>query len=128
MATTGLSAPFCGNKAVHPGGRPFLQNRADILQLLRRSGVLVDVTINVPSAMKLISLLSAAAFLALGVSLLALNFGAPAVGSYAAAASVLVLLGAVRDYTPRRSCWEPGRTSAARFPSASAGQPERLAA
>jgi hypothetical protein len=78
--------------------------------------------------MKLISFLSAAAFIALGVSLLALALGAPAVGSYAAAASVLVLLGGIRDYTPRRSCWEPGRARTARFPSAPAGQSDRLAA
>jgi len=86
------------------------------------------VTINSPSAMKLISFLSAAAFIALGVSLLALSLGASAVGSYATAASTLVVLGAVRDYTPRRSCWEPGRTGTARFPSAPAGHSERLAA
>jgi Mn2+/Fe2+ NRAMP family transporter len=78
--------------------------------------------------MKLIPFLSAAAFLALGVSLLALSLGAQAVGSYATAAAVLVLLGAVRDYTPRRSCWEPGRARTARFPSAPAGRSERLAA
>lgn len=78
--------------------------------------------------MKLISFLSAAAFLGLGVSLLALPFSAGALASYAAAASALVVLGAVRDYTPRRSYWEPGQARTTRFPSSPAGSTQRLAA
>ena len=77
--------------------------------------------------MKLISLLAAAASLGLGVSLLALSLGAQPEGCYAATASMLVLLGAVRDYTPRRSAWEP-RRAIVRFPTAPARQVERLAA
>ncbi len=73
--------------------------------------------------MKLISLLSAAAVLGLGVSALAASFSAPAFGIYAAAASVLVGLGAVRDYSPRRSYWEPGSARVTRFPSAPAHHP-----
>lgn len=78
--------------------------------------------------MKIISFLSAAAVLGLGVSALAATFGAPSLGSYAAAASVLVVLGAVRDYSPRRSYWEPGRATVTRFPSAPARSAARLAA
>jgi hypothetical protein len=78
--------------------------------------------------MKLITFLSAAAFLGLGVSLLALAFNPGAVGGFATTASVLVLLGAVRDYTPRRSCWEPQGASTTRFPTSPALQAERLAA
>ena len=78
--------------------------------------------------MKLISLLSAAALLGLGVFALDLSLSAPVLGSYAAAASILVLLGVVRDYSPRRSSWEPGRARVTRFPSAPIRTVERLAA
>ena len=78
--------------------------------------------------MKIISLLSATALLGFGVAALALSFSAPVMGSYAAAVSILVLLGAVRDYTPRRSSWEPGRGRTTRFPAATARRAERLAA
>lgn len=78
--------------------------------------------------MKLISYLSAAAFVALGVSLLAASFSAAALGGYAAAASVLIVLGFVRDYSPRRSYWEPGQARAARFPVSSARPSDRMAA
>ncbi len=77
--------------------------------------------------MKIISFLSAAASLGLAVSLLALSLGTPPGGCYAATASLLVLLVAVRDYSPRRSVWEP-RPAIARFPSAPARHVERLAA
>ena len=77
--------------------------------------------------MKIISFLSAAASLGLGVSLLALTLGAQPEACYAATASLLVLLVAVRDYSPRRSAWEP-RPAIARFPSAPARHVERLAA
>ena len=78
--------------------------------------------------MKLISFLSAAAFLGLGVSAFALSVNAHVLESYAAAASVLVLLGAVRDYSPRRSYWEPRPASTVRIPTAPAGRVDRLAA
>ena len=78
--------------------------------------------------MKLITFLSAAALAGLGVSLLALIVSAQSLGGFAATASVAVLLGAVRDYTPRRSSWEPGRARATPFPAAAARQTERLAA
>lgn len=78
--------------------------------------------------MKLISFLSAAAFLGLGVSVFALSINAHVLGSYAAAASLLVLLGAVRDYSPRRSYWEPRQARTVRFPTAPAGRVDRLAA
>jgi hypothetical protein len=73
--------------------------------------------------MKLISYLSAAAVLGLGVSALDLSFNA-----YVAAASILVVLGVVRDYSPRRARWEPIPANATRFPSAPARAVERLAA
>ena len=78
--------------------------------------------------MKLISFLSAAAFLGLGVSAFALSVNAHVLESYAGASSLLVLLGAVRDYSPRRSYWEPRPTGTARFPAAPAGRVDRLAA
>lgn len=78
--------------------------------------------------MKLISYLSAAAFAGLGVSLFALPFSAAAIGSFGAAASVLIVLGAVRDYSPRRSYWEPGQARTTRFPTAPARPSDRLAA
>ncbi len=78
--------------------------------------------------MKLISFLSAAALLGLGVFALELSFSAHVLGSYAAAASILVVLGAVRDYTPRRAYWEPVPAGVTRFPSAPVAQPARLAA
>jgi hypothetical protein len=78
--------------------------------------------------MKLITFLSAAALAGLGVSLLSLIFGAQSLGGFALTASVVVLLGAVRDYTPRRSYWEPRSALAARFPAAIAGRMDRLAA
>jgi len=77
--------------------------------------------------MKIISFLSAAASLGLGVSLLALTLGAQPEACYAATASLLVLLGAVRDYSPRRAAWEPRRATV-RFPTAPARREERLAA
>ena len=78
--------------------------------------------------MKHISFLSAAAFLGLGVFAVALSVNAHVLGSYAAASSLLVLLGAVRDYSPRRSYWEPRPAGTVRFPAAPAGRVDRLAA
>lgn len=78
--------------------------------------------------MKLISYLSAAAVLGLGVSALALSLNAPTLGIYAAAASVLVVLGVVRDYSPRRSVWEPGPARVTRFPVPTPHTSARLAA
>ena len=78
--------------------------------------------------MKLIPFLSAAAFLGLGVSAFALSVNSHVLESYAAAASLLVLLGAVRDYSPRRSYWEPRASGTVRFPAAPAGRVDRLAA
>jgi len=80
------------------------------------------------SAMKLITFLSASAALGLGVSLLDLSFNAQALGSYAAAASVLILLVAAHDYRPRRAYWQPARSGLAHFPTRPARQMERLAA
>lgn len=76
--------------------------------------------------MKLISFLSAAASLALGVSLVAASLNAESTGIYAGAASLLIALGAIRDYSPRAARWEPGRS--ARFPSARPTPAHRLAA
>jgi hypothetical protein len=78
--------------------------------------------------MKLISFLSAAAVLGLGVFALDLSLSAYVLSSYAVATSILVVLGVVRDYSPRRSYWEPGRSNVTRFPSAPARQMARLAA
>lgn len=78
--------------------------------------------------MKLISLLSAAALLGLGVFALDLSFSAHVLSSYAAAASILVVLGAVRDYSPRRAYWEPAPAGVTRFPSTPVTPPARLAA
>ncbi len=77
--------------------------------------------------MKLISLLSAAALLGLAVSVLDLSLNAH-LGLYAATASVLFLIGVVRDYAPRRPYWQPRPDNAAPFPSALTRQAERLAA
>ena len=76
--------------------------------------------------MKLISFLSAAALIGLGVSALDLSLSAPVLGTYAAVASILVILGVVRDYSPRRSYCEPANTT--RFPVASVRTVQRLAA
>jgi hypothetical protein len=73
--------------------------------------------------MKLISLLSAAALLGLGVFALDLSLNA-----YVAAASILVVLGVVRDYSPRRPRWEPVPGNTTRFPSTQARRADRLAA
>lgn len=78
--------------------------------------------------MKLISILTAAAVLGLGVSLLALSSNAEALGFYAAAASVLIVLGAIRDYTPRRPCWQPRSTAVVHFPPERAALTENRAA
>jgi hypothetical protein len=78
--------------------------------------------------MKLITFLSAAALAGLGVSLLALIFSAQSLGGFAVTASVVVLLGAVRDYAPRHAGWEPRPTRATRFPALPASQVDRLAA
>ena len=73
--------------------------------------------------MKLLSFLSATALLGLGVSLLDLTLNAH-LGLYAATASVLILVGVVRDYAPRRAYWQPRRAPLLHFPAAS----NRLAA
>lgn len=77
--------------------------------------------------MKLISFLSATALLGLGVSLLDLSRNAP-LGLYAATASVMILLGVVRDYTPRRAYWQPRGATLFQFPTSPARPLVRLAA
>jgi len=76
------------------------------------------------SVMKLISLLSVAALVGLGVSVLDFTFVAPPLGLYAVTACILFLLGVVRDYAPRRPYWQPRPSPLVRFPA----QAERLAA
>jgi hypothetical protein len=78
-------------------------------------------------AMKLISFLSAAALVGLAASVLDLSFHAN-LGLYAATASVLFLIGVVRDYAPRRPYWQPRRAAVMHFPTTPARQMERLAA
>jgi hypothetical protein len=78
--------------------------------------------------MKLISFLAASATVGLALSALDLSFSAPALGTYATAASLLVVLGAVRDYRPRRAYWEPASARTTRFPGAAAPEGHRLAA
>ena len=78
--------------------------------------------------MKFISLLSAAGFIALGVSVIAASLNAEVTGIYAASAALLVALGAVRDYAPRAARWEPGQSRVTRFASAPVTPAGRLAA
>jgi hypothetical protein len=126
-ATTAWSALFCSRKPlIPPGSRSSTGDGiAETFAAEPRSR---DINLNASSAMKLISLLSAAALLGLGVFALDLSLSSHVLGSYAAAASILVVLGAVRDYAPRRSAWEPGRGNVTRFPSAPVRDPARLAA
>ena len=78
--------------------------------------------------MTLISFLAASAAAGLALSVLDLSLSAPSLGVYAAAASLLVALGAVRDYRPRRSYWEPSHGTVTRFPGATTRPETRLAA
>ncbi|MDB6168128.1 MAG: hypothetical protein JWM88_992 [Verrucomicrobia bacterium] len=66
--------------------------------------------------MKLITLLSAAALVGLGVSILDLSLSVQSLGLFLATASVLFLLGVVRDYAPRRPYWQPAAEPAVHFP------------
>ncbi len=93
------------------------------MKLLRRSGVIGTIAINSLPAMKLISLLSAAALLGLGVFALDLSLSA-----YVTATSLLVVLGVVRDYSPRRARWEPVPGNSTPFPSTRGRPVDRLAA
>jgi len=83
---------------------------------------------NAASAMKLISYLSAAALLGLGASVLDLTASPVSLGLFAATASLLFLLGVVRDYAPRRPYWQPRRSELAQFPTTPARPMLRLAA
>lgn len=68
--------------------------------------------------MTLIRYLAGAALLGLGAFTLgsALDYGSSE--SFALTAGSLMLVGAVRDYSPRRPRWEPvRRTAGTRFPS-----------
>ncbi|MDB6094671.1 MAG: hypothetical protein JWM32_2233 [Verrucomicrobia bacterium] len=78
--------------------------------------------------MKLISLLSATALLGLGVSFLDFSANAQSLAVFGATASVLFLMGVVRDYAPRRPYWQPRAAAMVRFPSAPARSLTRLAA
>jgi len=80
------------------------------------------------SVMKLISLLSVAALLGLGASILDLSVSAQSLGLYAATASVLFLLGVVRDYAPRRPYWHPQQDAPVPFPQTPNRADLRLAA
>jgi hypothetical protein len=66
--------------------------------------------------MKFLSFLSAAALVGLGVSILDLTFSAESLGVFAATASILFLLGVVRDYAPRRPYWQPASATVIHFP------------
>lgn len=86
------------------------------------------MTTRVISAMKLITFLAATALAMLGTFTLALSDGRHALGLYAVGTALLLVLGAVRDYSPRRPLWEPrgyGRSAATR---AVATEPMKLAA
>lgn len=61
-----------------------------------------ETAISEISAMKLISLLSAAALVGLGALFLDVSLGI-----FAATASILFLLSVIRDYAPRRPYWQP---------------------
>ncbi|MCX6945408.1 MAG: hypothetical protein WCL24_03660 [Verrucomicrobiota bacterium] len=78
--------------------------------------------------MKLSSLLSTAALLALALSVLDLSLNAESLGLFAALASTLFLLGVVRDYAPRRPYWQPRHPALVPFPAPPARALERLAA
>jgi membrane-bound ClpP family serine protease len=67
--------------------------------------------------MKLISTLSAAALIGLGAFLLVLNANAQSMGLFSLTASVLFLLGVVRDYSPRRPYWQLSPVAVVRFPA-----------
>lgn len=78
--------------------------------------------------MKLISFLSAAALLGLGAVILDLSVSSQSLGLYAVTASVLFLLGVVRDYAPRRRYWQPRDGTLVPFPHTPARQVSQLAA
>jgi len=100
---------------------------AETFQAARRSyGVRIH-TVSTASVMKLISFLSAAALAGLAASVLDLSFQAH-LGLYAATASLLFLLGVVRDYAPRRPYWQPRGSAVLHFPPAPARPMDRLAA
>ena len=78
--------------------------------------------------MKLTSLLSAAAVLGLGVSLLAGSLNIQSLGAFAITTSVLFLLAVVRDYAPRRAYWQPSSGHVVRFPTRPAQVNQQMAA
>jgi|UniRef100_UPI0040490061 hypothetical protein len=57
--------------------------------------------------MKLTKLFGIAALIGIGIFTTAVLFGTHATDSFALATIGLVLVGFVRDYTPRRTGWEP---------------------
>ncbi len=70
------------------------------------------------SALKLISCLAGISLAGLGIFALDLTFGHESLTAFAVTASALLLLGVIRDYSPRRARWEPARrTPATRFPT-----------
>ena len=78
--------------------------------------------------MKLISLLSAAALLGLGASILDSSLNVSPLGAFAITTSVLFLLAVVRDYAPRRPYWQPSQAKVIHFPTRPARTMQRMAA
>jgi hypothetical protein len=113
--------------AVHPAEMPF-DPETRIFCNFSHAAEFSRHNHQLPPAMKLISFLSAASYLALGASVIAASLNAEATGIYAASAALLIVLGAIRDYSPRTARWEPSRSNVARFPAAAATPSERLAA
>ena len=78
--------------------------------------------------MKFSSILSAAAVLGLGVSLLTSSLNVPSLGAFALTTSALFLLAVVRDYAPRRAYWQPSSSHVVRFPTRPAQMNQQRAA
>ena len=78
--------------------------------------------------MKLISLLSAAALLGLGASILEGTLNISSLGAFAITTSALFLLAVVRDYAPRRPYWQLNQAKVVHFPTRPARVMQRMAA
>lgn len=68
-------------------------------------------------AMKLITILASAALVGLGALTLGLTLNLGITAAFITMVSSLLLVSAVRDYSPRRAHWEPNRQApVVRFP------------
>jgi hypothetical protein len=70
------------------------------------------------SAMKILTYTTAAALMGLGLFAVSLTLGHESTGAFAVMVATMLVLGFVRDYSPRQSRWEPAHNAgAAHFPS-----------